>query len=99
MAAVRVYIERSFAAILTWVDGSFKEPPPWKERKKNGTIFWRSASLRPALFQEKEELEFLDKTSVKKFETRSNYFQKFLTIYIFLLLFCLFLDNEPHSVT
>ena len=96
MAAVRVYIERSFAAILIWVDGSFKEPPPWKERKKNRTIFWRSASLRPALFQEKEELESLDKTSVKKFETRSNYFQKFLTIYIFLLLFCLFLDNEPH---
>lgn len=76
MAVVRVYIERSFAAIQIWVDRSFKEPPPWKERKKNRTIFWRSASLRPALFQEKEELESLHKTSVKKFETRSNYCQK-----------------------
>ena len=47
-----------------------------EREKKNRTIFWRSASLRPALFQEKEEFESLDKTSVKKFETRSNYCPK-----------------------
>ena len=56
MAAVRVYIERSFAAILIWVDGSFKEPPPWKERKKMVQFSGALPAYAPPCFKKKKNL-------------------------------------------
>lgn len=47
-----------------------------EREKKKSYNFLALCQPTPRLVQEKEELESLDKTSVKKFETRSNYCQK-----------------------
>lgn len=53
----------------------------------------------PPCFKKKKNLSPYIKRVLKNLKQGAIIVKKFLTIYIFLLLFCLFLDNEPHSVT
>lgn len=70
-----------------------------KREKKIVQFSGALPAYAPPCFKKKKNLSPYIKRVLKNLKQGAIIVKKFLTIYIFLLLFCLFLDNEPHSVT